>query len=142
MKSKFEGVITAMVTPLRGEKKKIDLEATDSLVDFLIEKGVNGLFILGTFGEGMLLAVDERRKLTERVINHVNKRVLVIVHVSHMEIERTEELIEHARDKGADAVALLPPFFYLQYSLTNCLENQTSSLLILLFSFFPLFPNP
>jgi len=113
VKSKFEGVITAMVTPLRGEQKKIDLEATDSLVDFLIEKGVNGLFILGTFGEGMLLAVDERRKLTERVINHVNKRVLVIVHVSHMEIERTEELIEHARDKGADAVALLPPFFYL-----------------------------
>ena len=48
MKSKFEGVITAMVTPLRGEQKKIDLEATDSLVDFLIEKGVNGLFILGT----------------------------------------------------------------------------------------------
>ncbi len=113
MDSKFEGVITAMVTPLKGKEKEIDLEATGSLVDFLIEKGVDGLFILGTFGEGLSLTVDERKEFTERVINHVNKRVLVIVHVSHMEIEKTGELIEHAMDKGVDAVTLLPPFFYL-----------------------------
>jgi len=113
MNSRFEGVITAMVTPITSKGKKVDLEATDSLVDFLIEKGVDGLFILGTFGEGLSFSVDERKKFTERVINHVNKRVLVIVHVSHTEIEGTEELIEHARNKGAEAVALLPPFFYL-----------------------------
>jgi len=61
----------------------------------------------------MLLGIDERKRFTERVISYVNKRVLVIVHVSHMEIERTRELIAHAMDKGADAVALLTPFFYL-----------------------------
>ena len=34
------------------ENNDLDLEATKQLVDFLIDKGINGLFILGTVGEG------------------------------------------------------------------------------------------
>ncbi len=109
--SKFEGVIPAMLTPLTKEKK-IDFEATEKLVDFLLTKGVNGLFILGTFGEGLLLSVEEGQKFIRKVTGYVNKRVPVIVFSSHMEVEKTKELIKIAQDSRADAAALVPPFYY------------------------------
>ncbi len=109
--SKFEGVVPAMLIPLT-EEKKIDLKATRKLVDFLLTKGVNGLFILGTFGEGLLFSVEERRRFVEEATSHVNKRVPVIVYASHMEVEKTKELIKIAQDSRADAAVLVPPFYY------------------------------
>ncbi|MQY69300.1 MAG: hypothetical protein GH145_00345 [Firmicutes bacterium] len=109
--NKFEGVIPAMLTPLTKEKK-INFEATEKLVDFLLTKGVNGLFILGTFGEGLLLSVEEGQKFIKKVTGYVNKRVPVIVFSSHMEVEKTKELIKIAQDSRADAAALVPPFYY------------------------------
>ena len=108
---KFKGVIPAMLTPLTKEKK-IDFEATEKLVDFLLAKGVNGLFILGTFGEGLLFSVEERQKFIKKVTGYVNKRVPVIVFCSHMQVGKTKELIKIAQDGKADAAALVPPFYY------------------------------
>jgi len=110
-KDKFKGVIPAMLTPLT-EEKKIDLKATEKLVDFLLKKEVNGLFILGTFGEGLLFSLEERRRFVEEVTGYVDKRVPVIVHASHMEAGKTRELVKMAQDSGADAAVLVPPFYY------------------------------
>lgn len=110
-KDKFKGVIPAMLTPLTSERK-VNLEATEKLVDFLLERKVNGLFILGTFGEGLLVSLEERRKFVEKVTDYVNKRVPVIVFTSHMEIDKTRELIRTAQESEADAVVLVPPFYY------------------------------
>jgi len=112
MSFKIEGVVPAMVTPLKEGEREVDLETTEKLVDFLLEKGINGLFILGSFGEGLLLSIKERKKFTEKVINYVNGRVPVIVYVSHMELGKVNELIGHAQSEGADAVASVPPFYY------------------------------
>jgi len=109
--SKFKGVIPAMLTPLTREKR-INFEATEKLVDFLLTKGVDGLFILGTFGEGLLLSVEEGQKFIKKVTGYVNKRVPVIVFSSHMQVEKTKELIKIAQDSRADAAALVPPFYY------------------------------
>ncbi len=110
--NKFKGMIPAMMTPLTNEKK-INIETTGELVDFLLKRGVNGLFILGTFGEGMLHPVEERRKFVEKVVSCVNGKVPVIVLASHMEVHKTKELIGIAQDSGANAAALVPPFYYV-----------------------------
>ncbi len=110
--NKFKGVMPAMLTPLTNEKK-IDFETTGKLVDFLLKRRVNGLFILGTFGEGMLHPVEERRRFVEKVISCVNGKVPVIVVASHMEVDKTKELIGIAQDSGANAAALVPPFYYV-----------------------------
>ncbi len=112
MNKKIKGVIAAMVTPMKGKRKKIAIGAMEKLIDFLLEKGIDGLFILGTTGEGLLLSVKERKEFTEGVIDYVATRVPVVVHVSHMEIEKMRELIRHAETAGADAVAILPPLYY------------------------------
>ena len=49
-----------MITPFTPDGSAVSLDVTDQYVQFLIEKGVNGVFVAGTTGEGLLLSVEER----------------------------------------------------------------------------------
>lgn len=113
MSRKFEaeGIITALLTPL-NESGKLKEEAFKKLIDFQIESGINGLFPLGTAGEGINLPVEKRKRAAEVVVKHVEGRVPVIVHVGTENTETTVELAKHAEEAGADAVAAVAPFFY------------------------------
>ena len=112
MYRKIEGVVAAMVTPLQRKSAMINVEETKRLIGFLLDKGIDGLFILGTTGEGLLLPVEDRKRFMEIVIEYVDGRVPVIVHASHMEQPILNGLIRHAQNFGASGVALLPPLFY------------------------------
>jgi len=65
----LKGVVVPIVTPLKGENQdKIDEAALEKLCDFLISKGVHGLFPGGTTGEGFLLSKETRKELASLVI--------------------------------------------------------------------------
>ena len=70
-----KGLITAMVTPMRNGS--IDEEAVRGLVERLIQKGVNGIFILGTNGEFHVLSREEKVKLAAMVVEYADCRVPV-----------------------------------------------------------------
>lgn len=108
---KFEGVITAIVTPLNhnGELKENSIR---ELIDFQVEKGIHGLFPLGTLGEGIYLPVSLRRKVAETVIDQVKSRIPVILHIGAAEAEIAIELAKHAGDIGADAICSVAPIYY------------------------------
>ena len=74
----FEGIITPIVTPIqRDEKECVNLEAMKQLVDHLIEKGVSGIFPLGSNGEFHVLSNQEKMDVAKAVIEQVNGRVPV-----------------------------------------------------------------
>lgn len=108
---KFTGVICPMITPFTVDGL-IHREGVRNLVDFLSGKNVDGLFVCGTFGLGPALTNEERKKVTEYVMESVNERLDVIVQVGSANLESTLELAKHAEDVGADAVASTPPFYY------------------------------
>ena len=73
---KMEGIITPIVTPFhRDAEQSINYEATEKLINHLIEHGVNGIFILGSNGEFHVIDEDEKIEMTKRVVEIVNKRV-------------------------------------------------------------------
>lgn len=108
---KIMGVIVPTLTPFTGDGR-VDEGGIAALVDFLIARGIAGLFPLGTTGEGPLLTTAERQQAAEWVIRHTNRRVPVIVHTGAITTAETITLTRHARDAGADAVAVVPPYFY------------------------------
>ena len=112
MQFHVRGVFPAMVTPFREEDLQIDLGVLDQLCDFLIDRGVGGIFALGSTGEAVLLSMDERRHAAERVLAHVSGRAPVIVNCGHVTTRGTIELAQHAAAAGADAVAAVFPFYY------------------------------
>jgi 4-hydroxy-tetrahydrodipicolinate synthase len=109
---KVKGVIVPLLTPF-DEQGKIHTTATKQLIEFLIERGIHGLFPGGTTGEGPLLTIQDRRQLAETVVEAAEGRVPVIVHTGAITTAEALELTQHAQAVGAQAAAMIPPYYYL-----------------------------
>lgn len=112
MKKMF-GVITAMTTPLTDDDK-IDVNAIEQQVEFLIGKGVDCLYPCGTTGEMLNLSLEERELVAETVVRAAQRRAVVFVHAGAQTTEQTIRLARHAEQIGADGIGVVtPPFFGL-----------------------------
>ncbi len=108
----LEGVVVATVTPMFKDGRRIDLGAIPDYVNFLIEKGVNALFVNGTTSEGLLLNTEERKHTLEAFLKAVNGKIKVVAHCGALRIEEVLDLVEHAEKIGADGVGIVTPFYY------------------------------
>jgi len=106
------GILPAMVTPLDAGGYQVNLEALTTLVDFLIAAGVDGLFVGGTTGEGLLLDVAQRCALHEASQSAVAGRVPLLVHVGTNNTRDTLALVQHAAGLGVDGIVCITPTFY------------------------------
>jgi dihydrodipicolinate synthase/N-acetylneuraminate lyase len=112
--SALRGTLAASVTPLRDHGTELDDEAFGPLVDFYVEAGLDGILALGTAGEGILLRVDERRRVTDLFLEASDRRLQVAVHCGAQTTADTVTLAAHAAEVGADAVVVIgPPYFKL-----------------------------
>ncbi len=105
------GIVPPMVTPLR-ERDSLDLAGLERLVAHILDGGVNGLFILGTTGEGPSLSYKLRMELIERVCRQAKHRVPVLVGITDTAFTESLNLAEHAADEGAAALVLAAPYYY------------------------------
>lgn len=109
---KIEGLFPPIITTF-GRNEEFDEESMRSYVDFLIDGGVHGLIPGGSTGEFISMEMQERKKVAEVVIDHANDRVPVIVGTHHYSTKKTIELSKHAKDIGADAVLIVPPYYMI-----------------------------
>lgn len=109
---RLHGIVPPILTPI-NEDQSIDLASLRRLIEFQIEEGVHGIWVLGTTGEFASFSRRERAEAVETAVDQVKGRVPVVVNISDA---ATRLAIEHARDAaaaGADAIALLPPYYYV-----------------------------
>ena len=110
----IKGALAAAVTPLRNDGAELDAEAFEPLVDFLAAGGLDGILAMGTTGEGILLAPDERKRVTDLFLAACAGRLDVAVHCGAQTTADTLSLVEHAAGAGATAIAVIgPPYFQL-----------------------------
>ena len=103
-------LLAASVTPLRDGGAALDEAAIGPMVDFLAAGGVDGLFALGTTGEGVLLSLDERMRAA--VAFRAACDGTLIVHCGAQSTADTVALAAHAASIGVDGVAVIPPPYY------------------------------
>lgn len=101
------GVYIIAATPF-GPDGALDLASLDRLVDFYLERGVDGLTLLGLMGEAQKLTAEEARTVVRRVLARVNGRVPVVVGVSSAGLAPLAALSHAAMDAGAAAVMVAP----------------------------------
>lgn len=104
-------IFAALITPV-NEDESLNEEALRKLIEFELENGVEGFYCCGSSGEGLLLSVDERKRFLEIVIDEVKGRVPVISHIGTIRTADVIELARHAKSVGADAVSMIPPYYY------------------------------
>lgn len=108
---RLEGILIPMPTAFQ-EDGGVDESGVDALVDFYLASGVQGFFALGTHGQGMVLEIDERKKVAERIVRRVAGRAPVVLHVGTANTYSSVELARHGAGLGVDALALVPPYYY------------------------------
>ena len=110
----LRGALAASITPLRTLGAEPDDEAFGPLCDFYVEAGLDGVLALGTAGEGILLSVDERRRVADLFLQAADNRLQIAVHCGAQTTRDTVALAVHAAEVGADAVVVIgPPYFKL-----------------------------
>jgi 4-hydroxy-tetrahydrodipicolinate synthase len=101
------GVYIIAVTPFT-DTGALDLDSTDRMVDFYLERGVTGFTILGMMGEAPKLTLAESRSFVKRVLNRLDGRVPVVVGASSPGFASMSELTAAAMDAGAAGVMVAP----------------------------------
>jgi dihydrodipicolinate synthase/N-acetylneuraminate lyase len=102
--------IAAALTPLRDGGSSLDLDAFSPYLTFLKDGGVDGVLLLGTTGEGILLSVDERKSAVDAALDGP---LPVLAHCGAQTTADTVALAEHAAAAGVQAVAVIAPPYFL-----------------------------
>jgi 4-hydroxy-tetrahydrodipicolinate synthase len=105
------GVIPPMVTAF-DEDESVDYETTAAHARFIVDRGVHGVFPLGTNGEFALLDGDEQAGVVEAVVDEVGGEVPVIAGVGAPSTYHTVERARRAAEAGADGLVVVTPYYY------------------------------
>jgi 2-keto-3-deoxy-L-arabinonate dehydratase len=105
----LRGVFPVAPTPFSASGE-IDLEGQGRVLDCIIDQGVDGLCILANFSEQFALSDEERERLVDFCLNHVDGRIPVIVTCSHFSTKIATERARRAAARGAALIMLMPPY--------------------------------
>ena len=107
----LSGLIPPMITPLTTEGA-LDESAIERLVSYMLANGVDGLFLMGSSGEGPWLTFQQQRQLIRRVQQVVDGRVPLLVGALEPGTQRTLEAVRMYEDTGADVLVITSPYYF------------------------------
>jgi dihydrodipicolinate synthase/N-acetylneuraminate lyase len=111
MPEPIRGIFTPHVVPL-DDQGRIDEAELRRYVDWLIAKGVHGLYPNGSTGEFVRFTPEERREIIRIVCHQASGRVPVLAGAAEANVRETIQACETYAGYGARAVAIVSPFYY------------------------------
>ena len=108
---KYQGIFPAFYA-CYGEDGSICPQRVRDFTEYLIGKGVTGLYVGGSSGECIYHSVAERKLVLEHVMAVAKGRIVIIAHVACNNTADSMELAAHAERLGVDAIAAIPPIYF------------------------------
>ncbi|MBQ6927720.1 MAG: dihydrodipicolinate synthase family protein [Oscillospiraceae bacterium] len=108
---KYQGIFPAFYA-CYDDAGSISPERVRAFTEYLIGKGVTGLYVGGSSGECIYQSVAERKLLLENVMEAARGRITIIAHVACNNTADSRELAAHAESLGVDAIAAIPPIYF------------------------------
>lgn len=108
--ARFGPVVTAMITPMRGDGS-VDYAEAQRLAAWLCDRGSTGLVLAGTTGESPTLDDAEKVKLFSAVVEAVRGRAKIIANTGGNNTRHSVELSKQAEACGVDALLVVGPYY-------------------------------
>ena len=110
MKAKeFIGIIPPLLSSFTKDGEIYE-KGTRNIIKFTLPH-VNGYYPVGTYGCGPLMSLSERKRTLEIILDEVNKKVPVVVHVGETSTKKVIELAKHAKEAGASGAGAIAPYY-------------------------------
>lgn len=106
----LQGSLVAIVTPM-FEDGRLDIPSLNTLIDYHIDQGTDGIVIVGTTGESPTVDFEEHCLLIKTAVSQVNGRVPVIAGTGANSTKEAILLTQKAKELGADACLLVAPYY-------------------------------
>jgi 4-hydroxy-tetrahydrodipicolinate synthase len=111
MNPPLAGVFAALVTPI-DDSGRVDFPTFERIVDFTLDRGVDGIVLGGGTAEYPHFSIDDRARLSATAVRRANGRGIVISCVGTSSIYSTLELARAVQDSGNDLLLIPMPFFF------------------------------
>ncbi len=111
MPEPISGILTPNITPVDRDGR-VDEDTLRRYVDWLIDKGVDGLYPNGSTGEFVRFNADERRRIVQVVVDQTAGRVPILAGAAEANAKETIDACEAYGAMGVRAVAIVAPFYY------------------------------
>lgn len=108
---KFKGLFSALLTPF-NEDSSINFDSLEKLVEFNLQNGIDGFYVGGSTGEGLLLSPEERMQVFECVKKANNGRATLIAHVGTICTLDAIKMAKKAEELEYDAISAVAPYYY------------------------------
>ena len=110
MMQPLQGSFVALVTPMLANGS-LDHDSLESLIEWHIEKGTNGIVAVGTTGESATVSVKEHLQIIEHTIGFADGRIPVIAGTGANSTEEAIELTQTAASLGANFALIVTPYY-------------------------------
>jgi dihydrodipicolinate synthase/N-acetylneuraminate lyase len=118
----IKGMVMPVPTPFL-DNGEVDEKVFEELLDFYLASGVNAFFINGSYGQGPAMSNEQRKRTAEIAVKRINHRAPVLLHVGAVDPFTASDLGRHARAIGADAVAIVGPYYYSDHNEYEVIEH-------------------
>ncbi len=117
----FEGIFAPIPTPFSMRDRAINFDFIRRHLEFLDEKGVHGVVVLGTNGEFPSLSIEERKNIISWVMKF-KRRLKVIAQTGSSSFVETVALCDYAKELGVDGFLIATPYYFKNITETGLVE--------------------
>ena len=108
---RFSGIFTPNIV-IYDDQGQINYKEMERYIAWLIDAGIHGLYPNGSTGEFVRLSSQERRDVVRLIVEVNAGRVPILAGASEANIRDVLQMAEYYAELGADAISLVPPFYY------------------------------
>ncbi len=102
---------TPAVTPFLPDGS-IDFDSIGTHIEHLIDAGIDGVLYGGSIGEFFAQTMEQRKSVIDYIVRKVAGRIKVVIGTTSMVAEEVAPLSNYALSAGADAIMIVPPFYF------------------------------
>ncbi len=108
---KLQGIFTPNLVPFDDQQNINEVELR-RYVEWLIQRGVHGLYPNGSTGEFTRFTPEERRRIVAIIADQTHGRVPILAGAAEANVKETLAACEYYAGLGIRAVAIVAPFYY------------------------------
>src|SRR5574340_1592325 len=110
-RERLRGIFTPNLVPMNDEGE-INEPELRRYTDWLIDRGVHGLYPNGSTGEFTRFTPEERRRIIAIMTDQTRGRIPILAGAAEANVRETLAACEYYHGLGVRAVAIVAPFYY------------------------------